>query len=187
MTGSNRKDRKPRQSGCSSSENYKPKYCEIARARCQLGATNAELAREFGVAVSTILAWQSSHPEFAEACKLDREHAIGRVERSFYEGTVGRTREVQKVMPHKGELVLVIYQVQDLPDPKASQYWLKNRSQRRWADKPTVDDETRDDPLTVLARQLIGTALRPRVLPPPGTEPGSNESDGSEPDGTNRS
>ncbi len=48
---------------------YRPEYCGIARALCDLGANETGLAEAFYVIIAAIGQWQSTHPEFLEACE----------------------------------------------------------------------------------------------------------------------
>lgn len=63
---------------------YKPEYAAIAKKMCALGATVADLADAFGVAISTIWSWQAASTEFFESCKIGRDLPNERVKRSFY-------------------------------------------------------------------------------------------------------
>jgi hypothetical protein len=145
---------------------YKVEYCDMARKLCEMGADIAMLADFFGVPITAICEWQSTYLEFFEACKAGQDRANDRVERALYERSVGYTHDVVKVVHHKGDIFIVRHRKHALPDPAAGTYWLKNRRKKKWADKPdTADDDMHDDPLTVLARQLVGTALRPKEYP----------------------
>jgi hypothetical protein len=55
----------------------------VAKALCAKGATIAELAAAFDVAISTIWLWKISHPAFFESCRMGLEAANDRVERSI--------------------------------------------------------------------------------------------------------
>ena len=48
---------------------FKLEYIDLARKFCLLGATNADLARAFDVAVSTIDKWIAENPDFSGAVK----------------------------------------------------------------------------------------------------------------------
>lgn len=142
---------------------YKPEYCAIAKKMCELGATTADLAEALGVAPSTICLWQANHQEFSESCRLGKAGPDDRVERSLYERAVGYTYDAVKVMQFQGEPLIVPYREHVPPDPAACKFWLVNRRKDRWADtqKITHDAEI-DSPLTQLARELAGTAMRPK-------------------------
>jgi hypothetical protein len=51
------------------SDSYKAEYAEQALKLCRLGATDAEMAGFFGVAVSTLNAWKIAHLDFFDALK----------------------------------------------------------------------------------------------------------------------
>ena len=49
------------------------------------------------------------------------------------------------------------------PDPRAGEFWLRNRRPDRWKDKQHINhDVDPESPLAALARELAGTALRPK-------------------------
>jgi transposase-like protein len=55
---------------------YRPEYWERARKLCEGGATNADLAKEFGVARRTIVNWMAEHREFREAIEIARHGVV---------------------------------------------------------------------------------------------------------------
>jgi hypothetical protein len=105
----------------------------IAQARklCEQGATNGDLARAFGVAISTIKSWRAVQPEFQAAVKVGKQIADDRAEQALYERAVGydyddgtkRGKPVIKHMP---------------PDVGALRTWLFNRRPDRWKDKAEI-------------------------------------------------
>jgi hypothetical protein len=113
---------------------YRAVYARQATKLTEMGATDAELADFFGVAVSTIYLWKLKHPKFSEAIRLGKEPADVRVERSLYQSAIDG-------------------------NPTSMIFWLKNRRSDRWRDwkehehKGTVslemlvadDDETDGD------------------------------------------
>ena len=112
---------------------YKPEYCQDAIMLCKQGATNFELAEYFGVNRSTLYQWSVRHPDFAEACKLGKEVADDRVERSLYERAVGFTYKAQRPFLGKdGTPVVVEHDVYVPPDVKACLVWLQNRRTEVW-------------------------------------------------------
>ena len=54
---------------------YKPEYATQAAKLCALGATDAQLADFFDVAISTITLWKVQHPEFSASIKLPKAEA----------------------------------------------------------------------------------------------------------------
>ena len=154
---------KPHDSRARATE-YRPGYCAMARKLCEIGATSADLAASFNVAVSTILKWQSSYPEFSEACKIGSDQANARIERALYERAVGTTQEVEKVVQVKGNPVIVRYRKQVLPDPNACQFWLINRHGKKWSKHPVFKDNE-EDPFLVFLKRNNGNVMRPVERP----------------------
>lgn len=119
---------------------YKPEYAEQARKFCLLeGATDDELAANFGVALRTIDNWKRQHPDFLQAVQAGKKIADANVADGFYKRAVGLeftevTREYIQ-----GEMI-VIKEVTRLipPDPGAALNWLKNRQPAKWRDKVEV-------------------------------------------------
>jgi hypothetical protein len=136
---------------------------------CAKGATIAELAAAFDVAISTIWLWKTSHPEFFESCNLGLEAATARVERSMFERAVGYTHDSVKIFLPAGanKPVYVPYLKHIPPDPRAGEFWLTNRAPDRWKHKQNIDhNESTDSPLRMLAEQISGHAIRPRLPEP---------------------
>src|SRR5690242_13023068 len=71
--------------GCGRQTVYKKEFAGIARKMCQLGATDADLADAFNVAITTIWRWQSKFPKFAKALEVGKDPADERVVRSLYQ------------------------------------------------------------------------------------------------------
>src|SRR5271166_748995 len=70
-------------------EGYHPRFVEIARAMCRLGATDFDLAQEFGVKTQTIWNWRCKYPEFFDATHEGKEAFDSRAERSLAQRAVG--------------------------------------------------------------------------------------------------
>src|SRR5690349_17441895 len=68
---------------------YRDEYPEQARKYCLLGATNADLARLFDVAGSTIDKWIAEIPAFSGAVKAGREEADAKVAESLFRRATG--------------------------------------------------------------------------------------------------
>lgn len=89
---------------------YKAEYCDQARDRCLLGATDRELADMFSIQESTLNLWKEKHPEFMEALREGKENADDQIAKSLYEKAKGG-------------------------DTTAMIFWLKNRRKHHWRDK----------------------------------------------------
>lgn len=108
---------------------------------CASGATDLELAQEFGVTVTTIRNWRMKYIEFFAALKLTKEIADNRVERSLYERAVGYSFEAvkQQFDPKSGEWQEITYIEHVPPSDTAMIFWLKNRKPNDWRDKTDVN------------------------------------------------
>ena len=115
---------------------YKPEYAARASELCKLGATDADLAREFKVATSTIGQWQCTFPEFSVALKVGKEEADAKVERALFQRAIGYSFDAQKITnPAHGTPKVVNYVEHVQPDVTAAIFWLKNRQRDKWRDR----------------------------------------------------
>ena len=129
---------------------------------CAQGATRADLADRFGVTINTIVAWQLEHQEFSASCKQGRDAADDRVEQSFYERAVGYTYDGEKLFMHEGKVIREPVKVHVPPDPRAGEFWLRNRRSDRWRDAKQLEARTADDdPLLAFLKSINGRVLRP--------------------------
>lgn len=118
---------------------YAPGFVEVARRLCdKLGATDMDLARWFEVDERTIRRWRVEHPEFAAACKLGKDPADDRVERSLYHRAVGYTYEAEKIYCEGGKVTRVPYIEHVPPDAWSAFKWLINRRPDTWRDKVDI-------------------------------------------------
>lgn len=114
---------------------YRPEYAEQAATLAINGATDAEIADEIGVAVSTIARWRTKYPEFRSAVQYGKEQADERVERSLYHRAVGFEVDTVKIGFYEGRAVLVEHREYYPPEPGAVKLWLTNRKPEEWRDK----------------------------------------------------
>lgn len=141
---------------------YKAKYAEIARRMCEQGATRADLADRFGVTINTVMAWQYEHQEFSDSCKQGREAADERVEQSFYERAVGYTYDSEKILVVQGEVIREPIKEHVPPDPRAAEFWLRNRRPDRWKDAKQLETRVaEDDPFLAFLKSINGRVMRP--------------------------
>lgn len=118
---------------------YRPEFAQQARALCEAGATDREVAQAFEVSESTIHSWKHRHPEFLKSLKLGKEAADDRVEQSLYRRALGYTFDATKVFQHNGKPVVVPYIEHAPPDTTAGIFWLKNRRPDHWRDIKAVE------------------------------------------------
>ena len=149
---------------------YQVKYADIARRMCEQGATNADLADQFGVSLPTIALWQVEKKEFFLACQAGAETAAPRVERALFERAMGYTYDREEIKVIDGQVVRVPVREHVPPDYNSMRLWLCNRAPDRWKDVSQlgigVDEK---NPLAAWFKQFEGTAMRPqpRELPEP--------------------
>ena len=148
---------------------YKPEFSHIAKTLCAMGADNAVLAAAFKVTVDTIVDWRSVHEEFSQACEIGEEFAIDGVEGSLLkvEGSLlkmanGYEYDVEKIFHHQGRTVVATCHKYVPADLEAAKFLLLNRRPDRWSNNPKPYDADHETPLAELARELAGTALRPK-------------------------
>ena len=151
-----------RKRGGSAAAVFKPEYCSKAKDFCQRGATTADLATAFGVTWGTIDLWRVTYPEFYEACRLGGDAADARVMRALYERAVGYTYTIEKAVLVNGSLEVTQVQHHLPPDPGADKFWLENRRAKEWKKEGAQYSQSEESPLEQLARELCGTAIRPK-------------------------
>ncbi len=131
---------------------YDPSYDERATELCSAGATDDQLAEEFGVSTRTINRWKVAHPSFRHALKDAKDVADERVKRSLYHQSLGVEYEEMQAIKLKrvtyadGKRVKEEEFVELVPVKKfmppstvAGVFWMKNRDRRNWADRQQVE------------------------------------------------
>lgn len=120
---------------------YDADFCEQVREMAEAGATDAEMAKALGVALSTFRLWRAKHPEFSAVLKQAKDAADDRVERSLFQRALGFTTIEQKLVRSgdDGASEEVVELVKEWPpDTTAAIFWLKNRRPREWRDRQEV-------------------------------------------------
>lgn len=118
---------------------YKPEHVEQAKALAKLGATDAEMAEFFGVAISTLSLWKVKHEEFSDALKIGKDLADKRVEDSLYQRAMGYSHEDVDIRVIDGQVVQTPIIKHYPPDSTSMIFWLKNRKPKDWRDKQDVE------------------------------------------------
>lgn len=125
---------------------FKDEFVEIARQMCANGATDYDLAQEFGVTTVSIWRWQATHTDFCNALVVGKGAFDNRVERSLAQRAVGYTYHSEKIIaPKQGTTPIRVPVVEHLPpDISAAKHWLSNRRKDQWAgsDGQTVNVNT---------------------------------------------
>ena len=118
--------------GVGSEARYSPRFCPRATDACLLGATNDDLARVFGVSLSSIERWLVEFPRFKRAVSEGREMADERVARSLYKRATGMRVKKQKAFNVNGGLQTIEVKEELPPDVNAASLWLSNRQRGKW-------------------------------------------------------
>lgn len=118
---------------------YKPDYVEQAKKLSKMGATDAEMAEFFGVAISTLNLWKVKHPEFSESLSIGKEIADNRVVSSLYQRAMGYSHPDVDIRVVDGQVVQTELIKHYPPDATAMIFWLKNRDPSNWRDKTDIE------------------------------------------------
>lgn len=124
---------------------YRPEYAKQAYHLALLGATDADMARAFGVSQPTIDNWKKQHPDFLGSLKAGKEEADANVAKSLYRRALGYSHKAVKILAvavgNNGgsEVEEVPYMERYPPDTTAAIFWLKNRRPDLWRDKQNVE------------------------------------------------
>ena len=150
---------------------YKPEYVEQAYKFCLLGATEAEMANFFEVAIDTITEWKKVYPEFSASLKEGRDQADAEVSDKLrrraegYEWDEVVPMKLKNVVYEGGKRVsetetikeVVVHRVVP-PDPTSAIFWLKNRRPQSWRDKQEIDHTTNGKELPT---PILATLVKP--------------------------
>jgi hypothetical protein len=117
---------------------YHPRFAEIARAMCKLGASDFDLAQEFGVMTSTIWLWRCKFEEFSNSTLEGKEAFDNRIERSLAQRAAGYSVHTEKVFQYEGTIARAETVEHYPPDVSACRLWLMNRRPDKWRDKSEV-------------------------------------------------
>lgn len=132
---------------------YREEYVERVANLALNGATDAEIADELGISISTMYNWRAKHPAFLNALKYGKSQSNERVERSLYLRAVGYEHDAVKVSFDKeGQPIYAPYRAFVPPEPGAIKLWLLNRDPDHW--KERVEMTRPDDPLSELLAEM---------------------------------
>jgi len=139
---------------------YKAEYAVQAAKLCRLGATDAQLADFFEVAVSTVALWKVEHQAFSDALKIPKAEADDKVVQSLYRRATGFEHDEVDIRVIEGQIVKTELRKVYPPDTTACIFWLKNRQQEQWRDKVQTELTGADGgPIQVLLSQMGKSVL----------------------------
>lgn len=135
---------------------YDSKYNKQVFKLCLLGATDADLARFFEVAESTIHKWKIDFPEFSESLKKGKEQADANVANSLYRRAIGYSHKDTYFSSYEGMVIATPTIKRYPPDPTSAIFFLKNRRPKDWRDKQEI--EHTGDAVKSFLIESVGTA-----------------------------
>ena len=137
-------------------------------AWCRDGLTDEQIARNMGIATSTLYNWKRDHVEIMEALKKGKEVVDIEVENALFKRAMGYEYEetTEEAVFNKAtkewEMVVTRKQRKTVPpDVTAQIFWLKNRLPDKWRDKKAVDMEaTVSNPFEGVSTEDIKKLIR---------------------------
>ena len=133
------------------------------RSLARRGLTVEEIAREVGVARSTMIKWVAENPELSVALNEGRGTADSKVEDSLYKKALGYTVTEKKTIAGTDKnggqqtVRVEIIEREVPPDTTACIFWLKNRMSGIWREQNNIvlnssDDEARKEVAEIIDR-----------------------------------
>lgn len=117
-------------------------HCARAHSLALLGLTDVEIAFQFGIAPSTLEAWQKKHPRFSEALNSGKVPADAEVAKSMFKRAIGYDHPAVKIFAPQelgGEPIYAPHLEHYPGDVGAQKSWLFNRQGMRWRDRQQVE------------------------------------------------
>jgi hypothetical protein len=108
---------------------YRPEYAQSARNYCELGATNDQLARFFGVSARTIDNWIVNFRDFGQAVREARVQGDEALWRSCYQRAKGYYYTEKRVVRDADKERVEISTRHCKADLRAFMIWHRNRTQ----------------------------------------------------------
>ena len=127
-----------------------PEKLTLLEAWARDGLTDEQIAKNMGIAESTLYAWKGKYPEFSDSLKKGKEVVDIQVENALFKRAMGyKTVEVTEETQRIGvdDDKVPIYAMAESkrvykefpPDVTAQIFWLKNRKPKEWRDKQQID------------------------------------------------
>lgn len=109
-------------------------------ARC--GLTDEQIAKNMGIAPSTLYEWKKKSKEFSESLKKGKEVVDFEVENALLKKALGYTITIKEEKLDKDGCVHTLEKdVHIPPDTTAQIFWLKNRKPNNWKDRVETDED----------------------------------------------
>lgn len=121
------------------------------------GLTDEQIAKNMGIALSTLKLWKNGHPAILAALKRGKEVIDIEVENALlnkamgFKVTVKKSYKVKDVEYDNGRKVKESERIEMVdeeqyipPDTTAQIFWLKNRKPAEWRDKQNIEHTGKD-------------------------------------------
>ena len=102
------------------------------------GLTDEQIAKNMGIAPSTLYEWKKKSKEFSESLKKGKEVIDFEVENALLKRALGY--EYEEEIYENGILTKKVKK-HVAPDTTAQIFWLKNRKPNNWKDKIETDED----------------------------------------------
>ena len=124
---------------------YKEDYAKQALVLCELGATDVDLARAFGVSEKTINTWKKKHPDFLQSLK-GKQSADDMVKMSLFKRATGQfSIPDSDIRVIDGTVVITPLEKHFPPDVTACIFWLQNRDKENWKPRKAAEEFDEDN------------------------------------------
>ena len=122
---------------------YDPAFIPLARQLAEHGALDRDLARAFGVTITTLRQWTLRHAAFGAAVRLGKAVADDAVEEALFHRALGYSYMRERVFLTDDDEVLRTHILVELqPSLPAALFWLTRRRNERWSrhrQRPDLD------------------------------------------------
>lgn len=137
------------------------------------GLTEKQIAKNAGIADSTLRLWKTQHREILDALKRGKDVPDREVENALFKSAIGYTKTVRKPVkvreieydPKTGKKTgerekwqAVEEEIFVPPQVTAQIFWLKNRKPEQWRDRQEYTDTTALDKLDAILAENIKNA-----------------------------
>ena len=102
------------------------------------GLTDEQIAKNMGIAPSTLYEWKKKSKEFSESLKKGKEVVDFEVENALLKRALGYEYEEET---YENGILTKKVKKQVPPDTTAQIFWLKNRKPNTWTDKVETDED----------------------------------------------
>ena len=102
------------------------------------GLTDEQIAKNMGIAPSTLYEWKKKSKEFSESLKKGKEVVDFEVENALLKRALGYEYEEET---YENGILTKKVKKQIPPDTTAQIFWLKNRKPNTWKDKVETDED----------------------------------------------